>query len=91
MRGVTSTPAEGAGFLLGGSPVIVAQQLPDVSPGATPVLYANLRQLYMLVTRRAITMQQDPYSAGWCTLFKFDTRIGGGVVCPNAGRWLRIR
>jgi hypothetical protein len=21
---------------------------------------------------------------GWCNLFKFDARIGGGVVCPNA-------
>jgi len=57
----------------------------------TPVLYANLRQLYMLVTRPAVTMQSDPYSAGWCTLFKFDARVGGGVVCPNAARLLRIR
>jgi len=88
---MTPTPAEGAGYLLGGSPIVVAQQLPDVVPGATPVLYANLRALYTLVTRRALTFQSDPYSGGWCTLMKFDTRVGGGVVCPNAGRMLRIR
>jgi HK97 family phage major capsid protein len=88
---MTPTPAEGAGFLLGGSPIVVSEQMPEVVPGATPVLYANLRALYTLVTRRAVTMQQDIYSAGWCTLFKFDCRIGGGVVCPGAGRLLRIR
>jgi HK97 family phage major capsid protein len=88
---MTPTPAEGAGFLLGGSPIIVAEQMPDVVPGATPVLYANLRALYTLVTRRALTFQNDPYSAGWCTLMKFDCRVGGGVVCANAGRMLRIR
>ena len=88
---MTPTPAEGAGYLLGGSPIVIAQQLPDVAPGALPVLYANLRQLYTLVTRRALTVQQDPYSSGWCTLFKFDCRVGGAVTCPSAGRWLRIR
>jgi HK97 family phage major capsid protein len=88
---MTSTPAEGTGFLLGGSPIVLSEQMPDVVAGATPVLYANLHELYMLVTRRALTLQQDPYSAGWCTLFKFDTRVGGTVVCPSAGRLLRIR
>lgn len=88
---MTPTPAEGAGFLLGGSPIVVAEQVPDVHPGATPVLYANLRALYTLVTRRALTFQSDPYSGGWCTLMKFDCRVGGGCVCPNAGRLLRIR
>jgi len=88
---MTPTPAEGAGFLLGGSPIVVSEQMPDVETGHTPVLYANLRALYTLVTRRALTMLSDPYSAGWCTLFKFDMRAGGGVVCPGAARLLRIR
>ena len=29
-------------------------------------------------------MQQDPYSAGFCILYKFEARIGGGIICPNA-------
>ena len=37
------------------------------------------------------TMVTDPYSAGFCTLFKFDCRIGGTVTCSNAARLLRIR
>ena len=34
---------------------------------------------------------ERPVLAGWCNLFKFDARIGGSVVCPNAARLLRIR
>jgi hypothetical protein len=36
-------------------------------------------------------MQQDPYSAGFCVLFKFEARIGGAPLCVNAGRLLRIQ
>jgi hypothetical protein len=30
-------------------------------------------------------------AAGFCTLMKFDARVGGTVVCPAAARLLRIR
>jgi HK97 family phage major capsid protein len=85
----TTTP--GTGFAFAGSPIRIVSQLPDVAPGATPVLFGNLRASYLLVWRKAITMQTDPYSAGWCTLFKFETRCGGNVTCPNSLRLLRIR
>jgi hypothetical protein len=45
----------------------------------------------MVVNRKGVTMQADPCSAGFCHLFKFEARIGGGVGCPNAARLLRIR
>jgi len=80
------------GFQLNGSPVVIATQFPDCLPGNTPVMFADLKQLYILVIRQATTMQSDPYTAGgWCTLFKFSARIGGGIACPNAGRLLRVR
>jgi len=65
--------------------------MPDVAPGSLPVAYGNWNLVYMVVNRKAVTMQQDPYSAGFCVLYKFESRIGGGVVCPNAARLLRIR
>lgn len=40
---------------------------------------------------KAITMQTDPYSAGWRSLFKFECRVGGATTCPNAMRLLRIK
>lgn len=76
---------------LNGTPVNIVTQMPDVAPGSTPVAYGNWNEVYMVVNRKAVTMQQDPYSAGFCILFKFESRIGGGILCPNAARLLRIR
>jgi HK97 family phage major capsid protein len=74
-----------------GTPVNLAQMMPDVAPGATPIAYGNWQLVYMVVNRKAVTMQQDPYSAGFCILYKFESRIGGGVLCPNAARLMRVR
>jgi len=79
------------GFMLNGSPVHIVSQMPDCTPGATPVMYANLRQTYTLVNRSATTMVPDPFTAGFCHLFKFQCRVGGSITCPNAARLLRVR
>jgi HK97 family phage major capsid protein len=79
------------GFQLNGSPVHIITQFPDCLPGNTPVMFANLQQLYILVVRQNTTLQVDPFSAGFCTLFKFSARIGGGIACPSAGRLLRVK
>jgi len=85
-----NTPA-GPGFLLNGTPIQIVTQMPDVAPGTTPIAFGNWPEVYMVVNRRAVTMQQDPYSAGFCILYKFEGRIGGGIICPSAARLLRIR
>jgi len=50
------TPASDAGgftgFQIGGSPVRVVSWMPDCVAGATPILFADLEQLYLVVTRR---------------------------------------
>jgi HK97 family phage major capsid protein len=84
-------PQGNAPFLIAGSPIQIVSQMPDVAPGALPIAFGNWAETYVVVTRRATTIQADPYSAGFCTLFKFDARIGGGVLCPNSARLLRIR
>ena len=38
-----------------------------------------------------VTMLQDPFTMGYCILFRFDARVGGGVVGPSAGKLLRVR
>ena len=88
---MTANASEAAPFLLGGVPVTIAQQMPDPVAGATPVAYGNWQEAYTVVNRKAVTMMQDPYSANWCVLFKFEARVGGAVTCPNAARLLRIR
>jgi HK97 family phage major capsid protein len=84
-------PTEAGQHQVNGSPVWISTWMPDCLPGATPVAFANWPQTYTLVTRRAITWQQDPYSAGFCILQKFSARVGGAVTCPSAARLLRIR
>jgi hypothetical protein len=36
-------------------------------------------------------MQADPYSAGFCILFRFEARVGGAVTCAGAARLLRVK
>ena len=76
--------------MIAGSPVVISTQMPDPVAGSTPVAYGNWKQAFMVVNRKAVTMQQDPYRAGFCVLFKFEARIGGAPICPNAARLLRI-
>jgi HK97 family phage major capsid protein len=88
----SDTPATegrvGGRWQIAGSPVEVVSFMPDPEPGSTPVLCADLGSLYQAVRRRGLTFSSEP--AGWCTVFRFSQRIGGAVVCPNAGRLLRV-
>jgi HK97 family phage major capsid protein len=77
--------------MLAGSPINIVTWMPDVASTATPIAFGNWRETYMVVTRQATTMRPDPYSAGFCTLFRFESRVGGAVLCGNAARLLRIR
>jgi HK97 family phage major capsid protein len=86
-----ATPVEPAQWAINGSPVVVNTWLPDIMPGSTPILCGDLKSSYMLVNRKQITMIQDIYSAGYCVLLKFEARVGGGIICSNASRLLRIK
>jgi HK97 family phage major capsid protein len=88
---MTMHPTEAVPFRIGGAPVVVSNMMPDCAPGALPVAFGNWRQAYTVVNRKGVTVQNDPFSAGFCTLLKFDARVGGAVTCPNAARLLRIR
>jgi len=76
---MTATPSEAAPFLLGGAPVVIATQMPDVVAGSTPVAHGNWKQAYMVVNRKGVTMQSDPYSAGFCVLQKFEARASAAL------------
>jgi HK97 family phage major capsid protein len=89
--GQFGTSAPGAGLSFAGSPIIINSWMPDVGPGATPVMFGNLRRAYTLVERRGVTVEPDPYTAAWCMLYKFSARLGGATTCSNALRLLRIR
>ena len=89
--GPFGTSSPGTGFSFAGMPIHITSWMPDVSPGATPIAYGAWKEAYLIVTRKGVTMTPDPYTSGWCQLFRFEARIGGATVCPNAARLLRIR
>jgi HK97 family phage major capsid protein len=84
-------PSGAVGPQLAGFPIRIASQMPDCGPGSTPVLFGNLKSAYTVVDRQATTVLADPYSAGYCHLFKWEARLGGACTCPNALRLLRIK
>ena len=77
--------------LKSGFPIVIADQMPDCLPGACPVAFGNFKEGYTVVTRSGLTMRPDPYTASFCTLFRFEPRVGGTTTCPKAIRFLRIR
>jgi HK97 family phage major capsid protein len=88
--GSPGTAAPGTGFSFAGSPINIVSQMPDCVLGSTPIAFGNWRRTYLIVWRKAVSMTVDPYSAGFCSLYKFEARVGGATVCPNAARLLRI-
>jgi len=38
---MTSTPGDAVPFRIGGAPVMIATQMPDVAPGSTPIAAAR--------------------------------------------------
>jgi len=81
------TPA----FTLVGRPVVIATQMPDCSPGSTPIAVGDWKRAFTIVTRKAPTISVDPFTAGFCLLYAAEARVGSGATCPNACRLLRIR
>ena len=87
----SALPERAPAFTFAGSPIILCTWMPDVAGGSCPILFGNLKQTYTIVDRADVTIMADPYSSGFCTLFKASARVGGGVTCSNASRLLRIR
>ena len=85
------SPVAPGQYIINGSPVILATQFPDVLPGSTPVAFGNWPQTYTLVTRKAVSMQIDDFSAGFCRLYKWEARIGGSITCARSARLLRVK
>lgn len=87
----TTMPGSEPGYTLAGSPITIASQIPDVAPGSVAVAFGNWKRTYTIVERKAVSIQVDNYSAGFCILYKAEARVGGATTCPNSARLLRIR
>jgi HK97 family phage major capsid protein len=69
----------GAPATLMGFPLVEAEDMPNISSGAVPLVFGDFRRGYLVVDRAGVRILRDPYSAKPYVLFYTTKRVGGGV------------
>lgn len=73
-----------------GYPVHVAEDMPNVAAGATPIAFGDFRSGYTIVERPDLRVMRDPFSAKPHVLFYAARRVGGDVTDYAAIKLLKI-
>jgi len=71
--------AEGEPSRLLGHAVLIAEDMPDIAPGAKAVAFGDFAQGYTIAERPDLRILRDPFSAKPHVLFYATKRVGGGV------------
>lgn len=82
---VAGQPATMAGF-----PVTEIPDMPDVAANATPILFGDFAQTYLVIDRIGVRVLRDPFTNKPYVSFYTTKRVGGGVVNPQPMRALKI-
>lgn len=69
-------------------PVMEAEAMPDIAPGAPAIVFGDFRRGYLVLDRVGIRALRDPYSAKPYVLFYTTKRVGGGMQDFRAIRLL---
>ncbi|WP_311274414.1 phage major capsid protein [Methylobacterium sp. WCS2018Hpa-22] len=83
-------------FILGqpptllGKPVYFDEAMPNVGAGTLPIAFGDWSRFYVINDRLGTTVLRDPYTAKPYVLFYTRKRVGGGVLDPNAVRFLKV-
>ncbi|MDY6860036.1 MAG: phage major capsid protein [Pseudomonadota bacterium] len=62
-----------------GYPVLVAEDMPDIAPGAFAIAFGNFQAGYTIPERNDLRVLRDPFSAKPHVLFYATKRVGGDV------------
>ena len=71
--------AAGEPARLMGYPVLVAEDMPDIGPGATAIAFGDFAAGYTIAERPDLRILRDPFSAKPHVLFYATKRVGGDV------------
>lgn len=83
---------EGTSKVLLGDPVVEMPDMPDVQTGGTKVIaYGDMRQAYLIVDRKGLTVIRDDITSKGAVKFWFRQRTGGSVVLPEALKILKTK
>lgn len=74
-----------------GRPVRIVTHMPDIGVGTRPIAVGDWKEAYTVVNRLGMTMIRDPFTKADCgVIWTFRQRIGGGVTCPLAAKFMLI-
>jgi HK97 family phage major capsid protein len=82
--------AAGEPARLMGYPVLVAEDMPDIAPGADAIAFGDFAAGYTIAERPDMRILRDPFSAKPHVLFYATKRVGGGVSDFKAIKLLRF-
>ncbi|KGJ04812.1 phage major capsid protein, HK97 family [Paracoccus halophilus] len=80
----TDSLAAGQPAQLLGYPVLVCEDMPDISLGSASIAFGDFRAGYTIVERPDLRVLRDPFSAKPHVLFYATKRVGGGVTDARA-------
>lgn len=83
------TVAGGRATLMG-FPVVEAEAMPDIAPGARAIAFGDFSRFYLVVDRQGVRVLRDPYSAKPYVLFYTTKRVGGGIQDFDAVKLLQF-
>ena len=75
---------------LAGFPVIEVPDMPDVAAAATPILFGDFKQGYLVLDRIGVRVLRDPDTNKPYVSFYTTKRVGGGLLNPEPLRALSI-
>lgn len=80
----------GAPATLLGHPVVLAEDMPQISSGSFSVAFGNFEEGYTIVDRIGLRVLRDPYTAAPFVKFRCSKRTGGDVVNFEAIKLLKF-
>lgn len=75
---------------LAGYPVTEVPDMPDIAANATPILFGDFQQTYLIIDRIGVRVLRDPYTAKPYVLFYTTKRVGGGLLNPEPMKGMKI-
>lgn len=67
-----------------GAPIVDVPDLPDIAASATPLLFGDMKETYLVIDRIGFRVLRDPYTNKPYICFYCTKRVGGGVKNPDA-------
>jgi HK97 family phage major capsid protein len=73
-----------------GRPLYLAEDMPNMTTGAIPILFGDIRSAYLINDRTGLRVLRDPFTNRPYVMFYATTRVGGGLLDPNAVRAIKM-